>query len=236
MIKIVQLPAILARENFRNQEAWSPLLDRATLRTSLTRQVSSPMINDNLVDTNPGPSQGIRPMSLLRKDSIHLSEIRDTDKAVLVEHLQEPEIHTYTLTLPFPYTEANAEEFLARINKTKQEQGQPTSWAIRDEAEYLIGAIGFHDFSPVQSHRAEFGYWLAKPYWGQGIMTSMIQKACAIGFAKLNLSKITAYVFVNNLASARVLEKAGFEKEGYLKKHFRKNGQLLDSWAYALLR
>jgi [ribosomal protein S5]-alanine N-acetyltransferase len=165
---------------------------------------------------------------------ISLSEIRPSDKAAYIEHLKEKAIYDHTLRIPFPYTEADAEEWLALVQKTTQEHGQPVNWAIRNEADYLIGGIGFDGLAIGKSHRAEIGYWLAKPYWGQGIMTAVVRKTCEFAFAQWNLLKITAHVFAFNPASARVLEKCGFEQEGYLKKHHRKDGRLIDARLYAL--
>jgi RimJ/RimL family protein N-acetyltransferase len=175
-------------------------------------------------------------MKRIVNDHISLTEIRPSDKAAYLEHLKEKAISDHTLRIPFPYTEADAEEWLALVQKSTQEHGQVVNWAIRNEADFLIGGTGFHDLTIGQSHRAEIGYWLARPYWGRGIMTAVVRDRCAFAFAQWNLLKITAHVFAFNPASARVLEKCGFEREGYLKKHYLKNGQLLDAQVYGLLR
>jgi RimJ/RimL family protein N-acetyltransferase len=168
--------------------------------------------------------------------AVSLSEIRPSDKAVYVEHLKEKAIYDHTLRIPFPYTEADADEWLALVQRSTQEQGRHLHWAIRDEAGYLIGGVGFDGLIVGQSHRAEIGYWLAKPYWGRGLMTAVVRTACAFAFAEWNLVKVTAHVFAFNLASARVLEKCGFGQEGYLKKHYLKDGRFIDARAYGLLR
>ena len=67
-------------------------------------------------------------------------------------------------------------------------------------------------------------------------MTAVVQRACAHAFDEFGLVKITAHVFPHNLASARVLEKCGFQQEGFLRKHFRKDGQFIDARLFALLR
>jgi [ribosomal protein S5]-alanine N-acetyltransferase len=171
---------------------------------------------------------------LIVNDTIHLSEIRPSDKPALLEHLREKEIYDHTLRIPYPYTEADADDWLALVAKAIQQQGQPVQWAIRIEEEYLIGGCGFDGFQIGKSHRAEIGYWLAKPSWGKGIMTAVVRRACEFAFNEWGLVKITAHVFSFNTASARVLEKCGFEQEGYLKKHHRKDGQLIDARLYAL--
>ncbi len=67
-------------------------------------------------------------------------------------------------------------------------------------------------------------------------MTAVVRKLCEFAFAEFGLVKISAYVFPNNSASARVLEKCGFQLEGYLKKHFLKEGQYLDAKLFALVK
>jgi RimJ/RimL family protein N-acetyltransferase len=105
----------------------------------------------------------------------------------------------------------------------------------RSEKTTVIGGVGFKDFTISKSHRAEIGYWLAKPYWGRGIMTAVVKKACEFAFSEWKLVKISAEVFAFNPGSARVLEKCGFEQEGYLKKQHKKDGQWIDVKLYALL-
>jgi RimJ/RimL family protein N-acetyltransferase len=169
-------------------------------------------------------------------ERIHLSEIRPTDKAAYLEHLTEKDIHDRLLEVPYPYTEACVDQWLSIAARSTEEHGQPVNWAIRNETGYLIGGIGFKELAIGKSHRAEVGYWLAKPFWGQGIMSAVVKKACEFALAEWQLTKITAHVFSFNTASARVLGKCGFEQEGFLKRHFRKDGRFLDAYLYALIR
>lgn len=174
-------------------------------------------------------------LRLFVNEHVYLSEIRASDKSAYLEHLREKAIYENTLRIPFPYTEADAEAWLGVVESTTRQYGQPVHWAIRTAEERLFGGIGFDGVELDRPHRAEIGYWLAKPYWGRGIMTAAVQKACEHAFAEWSLAKITAHVFAFNAASARVLEKCGFEQEGYLKKHILKDGRFVDVKLYALL-
>ncbi|MGH9880451.1 MAG: GNAT family N-acetyltransferase, partial [Pyrinomonadaceae bacterium] len=87
-----------------------------------------------------------------------------------------------------------------------------------------------------RAHRVEFGYWLARPYWGQGIMTDAVRVFVRYAFSELGLLRLTAHVFESNIASARVLEKNGFKLEGHLREHFIKDGKLIDVRFYGLLK
>ena len=172
-------------------------------------------------------------MTIIINDQIYLDEIRASDKGACVEHFREKEIYDRTLRIPYPYTEQHFDEFFALVQQTAQ-QRPLTAWAIRRRDGFLIGGLGFEGLG--SSHRAEIGYWLAKPYWGRGIMTDVVRKACVFAFDQYDLAKITAGVFAGNAASARVLEKCGFVREGYLRKHYLKGGRFIDAQLYSLLK
>jgi RimJ/RimL family protein N-acetyltransferase len=175
-------------------------------------------------------------MKIVVNDQLHLSEFRASDKPALLEHLNDRDIHARTLRIPFPYTEASADEWLALAAKVTQQQGRPIHFAIRGADEALIGGCGFDGLDVGKSHRGEVGYWLARPYWGRGIMTGVVRRICRHAFDEFGLAKITAHVFPFNPASARVLEKCGFQEEGFLRKHFLKEGQLIDARLFGLLK
>jgi RimJ/RimL family protein N-acetyltransferase len=175
-------------------------------------------------------------MRIVVNDQVHLSEFRSSDKPALIQHLNDRDIYDRTLRIPFPYTDASADEWLALVAKITQQQGHQVHFAIRSADDALIGGCGFDGFQVGKSHRAEVGYWLAKPFWGRGIMTSVVQRLCQHAFEEFGLVKITAHVFSHNPASARVLKKCGFVQEGLLRKHYLKDDKLIDAWLFALLR
>ena len=175
-------------------------------------------------------------MKLVVHDHVHLSEFRASDKDALIAHLNDRDIYDRTLRIPFPYTDASADEWLALIAKITEQQGRPVKFAVRSADDALIGGCGFDGLQVGKSHRAEVGYWLAKPFWGRGIMTAVVQRVCRHAFEEFGRAKITAHVFSHNPASARVLEKCGFQQEGFLRKHFLKDGQFIDTRLFGLLR
>lgn len=133
--------------------------------------------------------------------------------------------------MPHPYTLCDAEAYL----RLAAEVDPAESFCIEVEGK-AAGAIGLHPKTDVHRRTAELGYWLAEPFWGRGIATAAVRAFVANGFGSLPLDRIFAEVNSNNLASARVLEKAGFEYEGRLRKNVIKDGQVLDSLLYASLR
>jgi RimJ/RimL family protein N-acetyltransferase len=108
-----------------------------------------------------------------------------------------------------------------------------TSFAIEvDHA--AVGGIGLVLQTDIFRRSAEIGYWLGEDYWGRGIITEAVKAFTAWGFASFDLSRIYAGVFEWNPASSRVLEKAGFEFEGRMKKAVTKEGRTGDELIYAI--
>ena len=197
-------------------------------RVSLSKQLSRP-------DARSASSRATaKSPRIVVNDRIQLSAIQTTDKRAFVEHLNDRDIYNTTLRIPYPYTGADADRFLAIAAEAAVKTAQPTLFAIRNTEDQLIGVLGFHEL--CEGHWAEIGYWLAKPFWRQGIMTEVIGRACKFAFSQWKLVRIVAHVFAHNTASVRVLEKNGFEFEGLLRKHHRKDGTFIDSKVYGLVR
>jgi ribosomal-protein-alanine N-acetyltransferase len=167
---------------------------------------------------------------------ITLTEIRPEDQRDVLAHLQEHAVSRYTLLIPYPYTQAHAAEWLARVTAPGYNEPR-TLWAIRNESQRMIGVAELAPEGPPCAHVAEVGYWLARPYWGQGIMTDVVKTLVEHAFRDSNIVRIYAPIFAANIGSARVLEKAGFSVEAPLmrKKYFR-DGQFHDGRQYALVR
>jgi [ribosomal protein S5]-alanine N-acetyltransferase len=167
---------------------------------------------------------------------MHLSSIQHLDKPALLEHLYSKDVYNTTLNIPHPYREADADWWIQRRIKQQEILGTEICFAIRDAEAKLIGVVSADDFEVSTTHRAEIGYWLARDYWGQGIMTDALRAYVRYAFLELQLQRLTAHVFEFNVGSARVLEKNGFKLEGRLRKHICKDGELLDGRFYGLLK
>jgi [ribosomal protein S5]-alanine N-acetyltransferase len=132
---------------------------------------------------------------------------------------------------PHPYRRADAEDFLGRVMQLDPR----TVFAIAMQSE-AIGGIGLMPGQDVHRLTAELGYWLAEPYWNRGIMTRAVIQIVDFAFTQLRLNRVFAEPYVTNLASARVLEKADFVREGVLRANVIKYGQVLDQFLYARVR
>lgn len=169
------------------------------------------------------------------RDRIHLSGVLPADKPALLEHLQTKAIYDTTMNIPYPYSGADADWWIRKRIEHTRIQRKEVTFAIRDDGK-LIGIVSADNFEIGSTHRAEIGYWLAQSYWGQGIMTDAVKAFVRYAFAELGVLRLTAHVLAFNVASARVLEKNGFTSEGYLRKHFLKDGQLIDARFFGLLK
>jgi len=113
-------------------------------------------------------------------------------------------------------------------------------WTIRDRSGDLtktagtaIGAIGT---SPRgEFGRGDVGYWLGKPFWGQGVMGEALGALIDLGFTELNYYKMEAEVFTENVRGRRLVERAGMTREGTVRQAYRKYGEWVDAAIYAVL-
>lgn len=99
-----------------------------------------------------------------------------------------------------------------------------------------VGGVGVTPQKDILRNNAELGYWLGKDFWGQGIMTNVIKEIVGLAFDKFAITRIFAKPFETNIASHRVLEKAGFVFETRFVKTVIKNEMLLDELFYAIRR
>src|SRR5689334_9587161 len=89
--------------------------------------------------------------------------------------------------------------------------------------------------SDVERIGAEVGYWLGREFWGRGIATTALRLLTAHAFrTQPELRRLYAVPYATNAASARVLEKAGYVREGTLRQSAIKDGQVLDQWMYSI--
>jgi [ribosomal protein S5]-alanine N-acetyltransferase len=154
------------------------------------------------------------------------------DKASLLRVANNRNVwRNLTHRFPHPYTEADADFWLAFVAKA----GRPTHWAIEVAGE-AVGGIGVDIGAGVYAQSGHFGYWLGEPYWRRGIMTAAVRATSDYVLANLAVMRLEAPVFEWNPASMRVLEKSGFAREGVLRKSVLKDGQLIDVVMYARVR
>ena len=132
---------------------------------------------------------------------------------------------------PFPYEMEQARTFLGWIAK----QPSPTVWAIEVNGE-AIGGIGIELHTDVERVSAEIGYWLGEAMWGRGIATEALTAVTAEAFKRFDITRLYALPFADHAASVRVLEKAGYVREGHLRRSAIKDGKVRDQLLFAAYR
>jgi ribosomal-protein-alanine N-acetyltransferase len=165
--------------------------------------------------------------------SIVLRMWSNQDRDALTKHASNRKIWLNLRDrFPHPYTRADAEAWIAFCAAPREGFLQ---FAIDLNGE-AIGGIGFERLPDVHRVVAEIGYWIAEPFWDQGIATGAVRRAVPSAFDTLGVERIQAMVFESNQASVRVLEKTGFTFEGRLYRNVVKDGRIIDSLMYARLR
>lgn len=146
----------------------------------------------------------------------------------------EREISAYITTIPHPYPDGLAEQWIG-THREDFEQGKGATWAVtlRDGGT-LIGAIGLTIHR--EDERAEMGYWIGRPCWGQGYCTEAARAVLHYGFTALGLNRIYAMHMRPNVASGRVMQKVGMRYEGRLRQHVLKWGVFEDLEVYSILK
>ncbi|MGE0230201.1 MAG: GNAT family N-acetyltransferase [Flavobacteriaceae bacterium] len=122
----------------------------------------------------------------------------------------DKDVSRFTANIPHPYPEGAAADFLARAEGLER-QGEGRVFAIAGRDGALIGCAGFETHEDGAIH---LGYWLGSAWWGAGIMTGIVADLVTAAREAFPRRDLAALVCVDNPASARVLEKNGFEARG----------------------
>jgi ribosomal-protein-alanine N-acetyltransferase len=96
-----------------------------------------------------------------------------------------------------------------------------------------VGGIGIIPGEGISRVSAEVGYWLGKPYWRRGIGTAALMGMTKYATERFAFTRLFARVFSHNSGSIRILEKAGYVREGFMKQSVIKDGVVHDEYLYA---
>jgi RimJ/RimL family protein N-acetyltransferase len=147
---------------------------------------------------------------------------------------RDPEVVRYLTWRPHDSL-AQAEEFM-RAGLKRRAAGEDFFWTLTLKGDdRLIGMIALH---PAK-HRVGLGYVLAREYWGRGLMTEAVRAFVELTLAQPGVFRVWAVCDAENLASARVMEKAGLTREGVLRRwelHPNVSAEPRDSLCYAIVK
>lgn len=169
----------------------------------------------------------------LSTERLNLSALTAVDIPLIVWYANNHEVAKYTANIPHPYAEKDAVFWLNMAN-VGMKQSNHFVFALRDkETNAFMGGMGLR--LHAQFKRAELGYWLAEPFWGQGFTTEAAAAVIRFGFKQLKLRKINARHIIANGASGKVMVKNGFQLEGTLRREMVRDGKEHDVKVYGLL-
>ena len=150
------------------------------------------------------------------------------------EERQDPETLKYNPIVP-----STIESLRERLSKASSdladyETSDTYFWAIKI-ADEVTGHVTMQNINRMM-HTAEIGYHVSSNARGRGIATSAIIILVQNVFRQTPIRKLIAFVHEENHASRKVLEKAGFKQEGFLREHFIVNGKPANEIIYGILR
>jgi ribosomal-protein-alanine N-acetyltransferase len=174
------------------------------------------------------------PAPSLRTDRLRLRPFNDSDASALFELHSNEHVLRYWDSPPWS-ERSRADLFIATCRQI-EESGTGTRLAVdRDSDGTFIGWCGLTRWNP-DFRSASLGYCFDDAAWGHGYATEAAQALLQWAFDALGLNRVQAETDTRNAASARVLEKLGFVREGTLREDCVVNGEVSDSWVYGLLR
>ncbi len=166
---------------------------------------------------------------ILHGASCTLRPLAAADAPSLARHANDRDVwRNLRDRFPHPYALRDAEAYIAHVGP----QAPRTSFgiAVGDEA---VGTITLMPGQDIERMTAEVGYWIGRAHWGRGIATDALRAVTGYAFDVLGLHRVFAVPFARNPASGRVLEKAGYVREGLMRRSAVKDGEVLDQLLYA---
>jgi RimJ/RimL family protein N-acetyltransferase len=155
-----------------------------------------------------------------------------SDEASLAKHANNKNVaRNLTDIFPHPYTVEDARAWIGK----QQGIEPPRNFAIVIDGN-AVGGVGFLVGKDIFHRSAEMGYWIGEEFWGRGIVPEAVKAVTKYAFENFDLMHIHAGIFERNVASRRVLEKAGYELEGRLRMHATKDGETMDDLVFGIVR
>lgn len=171
---------------------------------------------------------------LLDTPRLRLRPLTVADAEALFGIFSDPPVMRYLSTPPWPSI-ATAHELVERDLRAMATGEYLRLGLERKDDGALIGNCSVFNWS-AQSRRAELGYTLARPAWGQGFMHEALQAVVDYAFGPMQLNRLEADIDPRNQASARSLDRLGFQLEGLLRQRWIVAGEVSDTALYGLLQ
>lgn len=196
-------------------------------------QVCGFILRNTLMNSSSsfGGSYMMKPTPILHSTRLKLRFFEPSDAPVVDLLLGDSDAST--AIMPQPYDDGPGVVWVADHQSKYEEELINFAITLKSTA-VLIGGIGLR-INP-SFDRAELGYWIGKPFWGQGYCTEAARTILLYSFTTLNLNRVFSSHDLDNLASGKVLEKIGMKKEGVARQHYKAQDKYTDSVEYGILR
>jgi len=175
----------------------------------------------------------VKMFPVLHTDRLVLRELTVNDAQAILNCFSNPDVLRHYGQNPL--TSLDQVRQIINNFSTNYDEKRGIKWGIELKGQAgIIGTIGFQEWS-TEHKRAEISYALFPESWGKGYALEAVNKVISFGFQEMKLVRIGAIVFTENDASNKLLTKAGFEKEGVLKKYIHQNNNSYDTNSYSLI-
>ncbi|HBK05171.1 MAG TPA: GNAT family N-acetyltransferase [Acetobacteraceae bacterium] len=153
---------------------------------------------------------------------------------IFAAYSRNPEVTQFLIWRP-SVTRRDIEAYIRSCLETPPHRAR--TYVLQGRKDSVIR--GGLDLRQPDKHRLEFGYVLARAWWGHGLMTEVLTEVVRWGLSQPAIYRIGAVCDVENIGSARVMEKAGLEREGLLRRyliHPSMGKEPRDCFSYARVR
>ncbi len=144
---------------------------------------------------------------ILKTERLILRPPNHADARAIAKNINDKDILRMTASLPMPYFNLCADFWISQALANRR-RGISYAYVLENANNELIGVV---ELFSNQDNEWEIGYWLAKRFWGQGLMSEAVKAILKENMNCLQADKIRADTFADNPASARLLAKMGFE-------------------------
>jgi [ribosomal protein S5]-alanine N-acetyltransferase len=174
------------------------------------------------------------PTPTLQTTRLLLRPFTESDADAIYALQSNAHVMRYWNTPPWT-NRSQANAFIATCRKM-EEDGSGARFAIETRDQHaFFGSGSMFGWNPVYRSLG-IGYCFAQPAWGKGYATEAMHAMLRWAYDSLDLNRVETELDTRNAASARVLEKLGFEREGLKREVCIVSGEVSDSWIYGLLR
>jgi ribosomal-protein-alanine N-acetyltransferase len=177
----------------------------------------------------------MKPPETLETARLQLRKPRMEDAEIIFEqYAQDPEVTRFLTWRPHESIDVTR-TFLQRcLFVWEQGSAFPMS-IVRREDGHMMGMVEMR----IDGHKAEFGYGIARHYWGQGYMSEAVRALVEWALNQPQIYRVGAICDIENAGSARVMEKAGMQREGILRRwiyHPNRSDEPRDVYVYSMVK